>query len=60
VTVLINKGETEKKIQLPKLGSANKINAYLSTETLQCVLQKKLRRNKVTLPPKSIMSITWQ
>ena len=60
VSVLINKGETEKEILLPKLGSGNTINAYLSTDTLECALQKKVRHNKVTLPAKSIMTIIWR
>jgi O-glycosyl hydrolase len=60
VTVLINKGETEKEIRLPKMGSGGKITAYLSTDTLQCALQKKPRRNKVVLPAKSVMTITWR
>ncbi len=59
VVVLINKGETEKVIHLPATGQ-NKISAYLSTETLPCVLQQAPVRDEIKLPQKSIITIVWE
>lgn len=60
VTILINKSDQEKIIRLPKMGDPGQAKMYLSTDTIQCALQKPVTGYEVKLPQKSIMTITWE
>jgi glucuronoarabinoxylan endo-1,4-beta-xylanase len=58
VTILINVGEKEKKIHTPEIGGKKPI-VFLTNENKNCENQEVWENSVVTLPAKSIITLTW-
>ncbi len=58
VSILINKGNEDATISLPPMTS--NLKTYLSDSTHNCILQKVGISTQLTMPGKSIATITWE
>jgi O-glycosyl hydrolase len=58
VSILINVGEKEKKIYAPNIGG-KKPTVFLTNENKNCENQEVWENSMVTLPAKSIITLTW-
>lgn len=60
VSVMINKGDTDEVVELPKIRKAKSYQVYLSTEEMGCQLQKNNNSGKITIPSNSIATVVWK